>query len=349
MPAPDHRCLLTILGARSPSRARLRSLVAHRIHSGVSPEAALAEVAPAVDPPDGRWLAAQAGALSALELTVVLLGEDAFPGMLAEIPDPPIALFVAGQLPAAQSTSVAIVGSRRGSAGGCAWAFAVAAALGRSGIPVVSGLALGVDAAAHRGCLEAGGVTIAVLGAGHQHVYPSRHRSLAQAIAQAGAVVSEYPPDVAPHKHQFPERNRIISGLSRAVAVVEAGAKSGSLITARCALEQGRDVMAVPGLPGGRARGCHRLIQSGAALVEDVDDVFEVLGVPSPGTRGPSLAGLDNTLARVLAEVGVAPVTIDDLAERLAQSPAMLRAALLELELRGFVASEDGGYIRRPH
>jgi len=209
----------------------------------------------------------------------------------------------------------------------------------------VSGLARGVDGAAHRGALAANGTTVAILGAGHDRVYPAEHRELAAEIAANGALVSEYPPGTPARKQHFPERNRIVSGLARAVVLIEAGERSGSLITARLALEQGRDVMALPGAPEtGRSRGCHRLIQSGAALVEDARDVLASLGLAAvvPGVATPA-----STVSPLLEWFAAAePTSIDALVERSGWPIERILESLVELELDGFVAPLDGGYIR---
>lgn len=343
----DHLpALLCALGARSPGRARVRAQITTYLDQDIDLSGAVDRLGAMLDRPSPAWVRTQLDAIAARELRVLLRGDAGFPACLAAIPDPPLALFVAGSLPTDEPALVALVGSRRGSDLACTWAHDIAAALASAGVPIVSGLALGVDGAAHRGCLAVGGRTVAVLGAGHDHLYPRQHRRLASEITGSGAVISEYPPSTPPLRHQFPERNRIISGLCRAVVVIEAGVRSGSLITARCALEQGRDVMAVPGLPGGPASGCHRLIKAGAGLVENAADVFETLGLTAPA--GPEVGSLDAWLARLLAGVGVSVVSADDLAGRLALPTATVRAGLVHLELLGFVACADGGYIRRP-
>ena len=212
-------------------------------------------------------------------IALVGLGDEGYPRMLAEIPDPPTILYVHGELKPQDSLAIAIVGSRHATQYGLAQAERLAASLARAGLVIVSGLARGIDAAAHRGALAAGGRTIAVLGSGVAQIYPPEHKSLADEVAAQGAVVSEAPPRSQPLSGSFPQRNRIISGMSLGVIVVEASTHSGALITARHAMEQNREVFAVPGRVDNRmAHGCHRLLRDGAKLVESADDVLEELG-----------------------------------------------------------------------
>ena len=209
----------------------------------------------------------------------------AFPPHLLHIPDPPAQLWLRGDASLLTRTAVAIVGSRRASPASLDIARRLAADLARVGLAVVSGLARGCDAAAHRGALDAGGVTVAVLGSGLDVIYPPEHRSLAEEIARSGVLLSEFPPGAPPLPGHFRQRNRLISGLSRGVVVIEANDKSGSLITAGCALSQGREVMVVPGIVlSGRNRGGHQLIRDGATLVESAEDVIAALvGATPPG------------------------------------------------------------------
>ena len=209
---------------------------------------------------------------------LVLLGEANYPALLARIAVPPIALDVAGAADLA-APAVAIVGSRRATPYGISVAGELSGSLAAAGFTIVSGLARGVDAAAHRGALRAGGTTIAIFGAGHRHLYPSEHRGLARRIAVSGALVSEFPPEARPLPHHFPRRNRIIAGLCRATVVVEAALRSGSLSTARHALESDREVLAVPGPIGSpTSAGCHELVRQGAALAASVDHILEEIG-----------------------------------------------------------------------
>jgi DNA processing protein len=245
---------------------------------------------------------------------------------------------------ALERPAVALVGSRAASPHGLAVAERLAADLAARGIVVVSGLARGVDSAAHRGALAGGGSTIAVLGSGADIIYPPEHAALARDIEAAGIVMSELVPGTPPLPLFFPLRNRIISGLSRAVVVIEAGEKSGSLITARLALDQGRDVLAVPGnVLSGRNRGAHGLLRDGAKIVEGADDILEELGLQA-GTA--VRAGLPND--PVLASlIPGEPADLDAIAERSGVAPARLLPRLFELELRGFVTRAGGGRFVR--
>lgn len=213
------------------------------------------------------------------EVQIVCESDEAYPSLLRPIPDPPAVLFVKGSLKPQDRLALAIVGTRHATPYGLRQAERLAAGLSRAGLTIVSGLARGIDAAAHRGALAAGGRTLAVLGSGVLRVYPPEHERLAHEIMVHGALLSEAPPAAAPHSGVFPQRNRIISGLALGVMVVEAPDRSGALITARLAMEQGREVFAVPGRIDDRtSHGCHRLIRDGAKLVHTVDDVLEELG-----------------------------------------------------------------------
>lgn len=278
----------------------------------------------------------------------VYLHDPGYPALLREIPDPPDELWVSGDLATLEGPCIAVVGSRAASQYAMEISAALAFDLAGRGMVVVSGMARGVDGAAHRGALEAGGRTVAVLGSGLNVPYPSEHAGLMEQIAGSGAVVSELPPDAPPLPHHFPLRNRIISGLSRAVVVIEAGEKSGSLITARCALEQGREVMAVPGNAlSGRNRGSHALLKDGAKLVEGVDDILEELGFSRPGPA--SVAGPNPLLHNGLISTLQPGETygLDELAESSGLLAADLLPRLLELELRGLVVRVPGGRFAR--
>ncbi|MFF7707249.1 DNA-processing protein DprA [Pseudomonas sp. NPDC007930] len=271
-----------------------------------------------------------------------------YPAPLAHIPDPAPLLFVQGNPEVLQHPQLAIVGSRRASAAGLDNAKAFAQAFAQAGFAVTSGLALGIDGAAHKGALQAQGVTIAVLGTGLENIYPQRHRGLAQSIAeQGGAVVSEYPLGTAPARDNFPRRNRLISGLALGVLVVEANLASGSLITARLAAEQGREVYALPGsihYPG--AKGCHQLIRDGAQLVECPEHVLESLhcwqGLPAAAAA--PVRPKDPLLRELLA----APRTAEGLALALGRPLPATLAALTELELNGEAVSQAGRWFARP-
>jgi DNA processing protein len=252
--------------------------------------------------------------------------------------------------------SIAMVGSRNPTAQGEQTARGFARAFGEAGITVISGLALGIDGAAHMGALEAGGApdrpsTVAVMGTGVDRIYPARHRELAHAIASHGLIVSEYPLGTPPLSQNFPKRNRIIAGLSRGTLVVEAALGSGSLITARLAAEQGREVFAIPGsIHSPQSRGCHALIRQGAKLVESVGDVLEELRFEdAAATTGAQAAPAGDPVGEsgLLADLGFDPVSLDALCARTGYGAAELQARLLELELEGRVARLPGGLFQR--
>jgi DNA processing protein len=301
-----------------------------------------------------RWRAAQDWLAGGADRHVLTLGDAAWPALLLQTADPPLMLYVQGQLPVLSTPSVAVVGSRKPTAQGLDHARTFAAELGRKGLTVVSGLALGIDAAAHEGALASGAPTVAVVGTGLDSCYPSRHAELARRIAAHGALVSEYAPGTPPLAEHFPQRNRIIAALSRGTLVVEAALRSGSLITARLALEAGRDVYAIPGsIHATQSRGCHLLIKQGAKLVESVEDVLEEL--QGPGV--PAQASLLDTSAEpsppgespLLQALGHDPVTLDALMARTGWPAAELSARLLDLELEGRVARLPGGLYQRRH
>lgn len=268
-----------------------------------------------------------------------------YPPLVAEIHDPPPVLWVRGRTEALTAPAVALVGARAATVQALETARSLAAGLARRGVVVVSGLARGVDSAAHRGALEGGGATVGVLGSGGDRLYPPEHAGLAAEMSRRGAVVTELAPGVGPLREHFPLRNRIISGLVRALVVVEAAERSGSLITARLALEQGRDVMAVPGPAlGGRNRGAHALIRDGAKLVETPDDILEELPGWRPGLTAPADGCnvlLENELTTAMCPGE--PCSVDDLAERTGLEPRALLARLFELELAGRVTRVGGG------
>jgi DNA processing protein len=279
---------------------------------------------------------------------LVCLDEPRYPVALRFTQDAPPLLYVKGALSRNDVEAVAIVGSRAASTHGLATAHSLASGLGSLGVTVVSGLALGVDGAAHRGALAGGGRTIAVLGSGVDRIYPLRHRELAAEIADRGALVSEFPMGTPPQARHFPRRNRIVSGLSLGVVVVEANERSGSLITARLALEQGREVLAVPGEVGlDRTRGTHRLIRQGARLVESSADVLEdVLPWRGP-PKGPGKEKLGDEdqspeARRVLAAFEGTTEHIDRLIERSGLNASQILEILLELELAGRIEQHSG-------
>ena len=283
---------------------------------------------------------------------VATLGDAAYPTALLDIEDPPLMLYMLGTL-AAQPTAaplIAIVGSRNPTPQGEANARQFAKAFGGAGLCVVSGLALGIDGAAHDGALLGGGETIAVVGTGLDRVYPKKHLALAHRIAQHGMIVSEFPLGTPPLAANFPRRNRIISGLSRGTLVVEAALQSGSLITARLAAEQGKEVFAIPGsIHSPQSRGCHALIKQGAKLVEVAQDVLEELRLstaPRPAGNDEPEGGPDAGVP-LLAALGYDPVSLDALLARTGLGTARLQASLLELELCGLVVRLPGGLFQR--
>ena len=298
-------------------------------------------------------------ALAALGGRLVACGESAYPPLLAAIADPPPVLALRGRAALLAGDSIAVVGARNASAGGRHFAERLAAALGAAGLVVVSGMARGIDAQAHAGALATG--TIAVMGGGVDVVYPKENRSLFEQVLERGAVVSEAPFGTVPLGRHFPRRNRIVSGLARGVVVVEGAARSGSLITARLALEQGREVMAVPGSPlDPRASGPNRLIRDGATLVEGADDVLDalgdggsrVLGEPRrerPGraaAAGPQADDAPQTAREsVAALLGPSPVQVDLLVRQSRLTPAMVATILLELELAGRLERHPGNRV----
>jgi DNA processing protein len=282
-----------------------------------------------------------------------------FPPQLAAVPGMPPALFVEGDPLALSLPQVAIVGSRSATASGRETAFDFATRLAAAGFAITSGLATGIDGQAHRGALAARGATIAVCGTGLDRIYPPGHRELAARIAASGALVSEFPTGTPPLAHNFPRRNRLMSGLARGVLVIEAAARSGSLITARLAGEQGREVMAVPGsIHNPLARGCHRLIKDGAALVETIDDVFAALGAlglasaarPAPETSDGgnfSDGTLDSDAEMLLNALGFEPAGLDRLVQRTGMAAHSVLSKLQLLELAGRVESLPGGRYGR--
>jgi DNA processing protein len=269
-----------------------------------------------------------------------------YPALLAQISDPPPLLFVAGDPSILEKPQLAMVGSRRASRPGMDTAAAFSRSLAGAGFVITSGLALGIDAAAHQAALDVGGQTVGVLGTGLENFYPQRNRRLAEAmIAQGSAVVSEFPLDAAPHASNFPRRNRIISGLSLGVLVVEASVASGSLITARLAAEQGREVYAIPGSihhPG--ARGCHQLIRDGAALVETVEHILEALRGWQRLPLASEPVPVTHPLLRLLH---AAPQTSEALADASGWGLSKVLAALTELEMDGRATCEHGGWFAR--
>jgi DNA processing protein len=294
---------------------------------------------------------------------VLALGEPGYPELLANIPDPPLLLYIKGRAELLDAPMLAVVGSRNASTQGKANALAFAEALSGAGLCIVSGLALGIDAAAHEGALRAAsrgsGSTVAVIGTGPDLVYPARNRALCERIVAEGCIVSEYRVGTPPLPGNFPKRNRIISGLAAGVLVVEAAAQSGSLITARQAAEQGREVFAIPGsIHASLAKGCHILIREGAKLVDTAADVLEAMALsplarwngPAPHLCTPppgAAAGSGVADSALLAALGHDPVEPDTLLASLDLSPALLSSQLLALELAGLLERLPGGRVQR--
>ncbi|KAF0191649.1 MAG: DNA processing protein [Gammaproteobacteria bacterium] len=289
---------------------------------------------------------------------VITFRDPRYPALLREIADPPPLLYLHGNPAALSALQLAIVGSRNPTPGGVDTAHDFARFLAGAGLAICSGLALGVDAASHRGALAGGGMTIAVMGTGLDRVYPARHRDLAHQIANNGALVSEFRLGTAPRPENFPRRNRLISGLSLGTLVIEAGISSGSLVTARLAAEQGREVFAIPGsIHNPLAKGCHLLIRQGAKLVENAGDVLEELG-PLAGVAAanlprqdvveptPEFSGPENI---VLKHLGFEALSIDTLVAKSGMAPEIVSASLVALELLGQVSSAAGGRYCRVH
>ncbi len=370
-PIAEVRAWLTLLRAPSFSASAIRRCIAqHR-----TADAALANARRDAQISDATraWFAQPDDALIDRDLAwldaprhhLVTITDEDYPALLIKGQYPPAALFVAGDPAALWMPQIAIVGARRASSGGLENARAFAKAFVQAGNAVTSGLAEGIDGAAHTAALDAGGTTIAVLGTGPDVVYPQHHTSLAERIVEHGALVSEFLPGTAGRPEFFPRRNRIIAGLSLGTLVVEAGLKSGSLITARSANEQGREVFALPGsIHHPMARGCHQLIREGAKLVETAAEVLDELhGIGSlladdlrrrlddDETKSSVAAvpshGGDPDYVNLLSTLDAQPLALDELAERTRLSAAALSSMLLVLELDGVVVAENGRYARR--
>jgi len=302
--------------------------VARALAAGADPDAVAATL---------RWLEAD-------DHHLIALHDPRYPPRLLEIASPPLVLYAVGRPQLALAPSIAIVGSRNATARGRMDAETFARTLSDAGLVIVSGLALGIDAAAHRGGLAGHGSSVAVLGNGADVRYPRDNRALAEALERGGCVISEFPLGTAPTPDNFPRRNRLISGLARGVFVVEAAPESGSLITARCALEQNREVFAMPGsIHSLFARGCNELIKEGATLVADANDILRELGC-KPAPASPCRRAERDPLLRAM---GHAPVSLDDLAEATGIEVARVAARITRLELAGRVAPLAGGRFQR--
>jgi DNA processing protein len=284
----------------------------------------------------------------------LFLGQGLYPPLLAELETAPPALIVKGHPSLLDRPAVAVVGARNASAAACRFARTLAQALGQAGIAIVSGLARGIDSAAHDGALDTG--TIAVVAGGIDVFYPPENEARQRSIAELGLVVSEQPPGVEPRSRHFPSRNRIIAGLAHGTVVVEAAPRSGSLITARCAAESGREVMAVPGSPlDPRAQGCNQLIREGATLIQSADDVLEAISParirpfrqPERDYGPPQVPAEADDEAReaIAALLNATPVPVDELLRQSALPPAVVQTVLLELELAGRLERHAGGRV----
>ena len=347
--------LSLLAGSGTPRRSRLGIAVREAFRDG---EQAFLERVAAVwgQAPSvlcGKLASVRPDALTAIDrgkragLSSTLWGAPEYPVRLACIHDPPPVIWYRGDASRLADLAIAVVGARAASGYAREVAERLGEGLARRGITVVSGMARGIDGAAHRGALAGGGATIAVLGSGVDVLYPSEHSELANVIARNGAVVSEFEPGARPMPDHFPLRNRIISGLSVGVVVVEASEKSGSLITARMALEQGRDVMAVPGnVLSSRNRGSHALLKDGAKLVEGVDDILEELGVSTSSAPGDDPKLLTDEPLLSLMQAGE-DYAVEDLAALTGLGAAILLPRLLELELDGKVARREAGRFLR--
>ena len=295
------------------------------------------------------------GAAQKLGVEFIGIGEAGYPERLAEIDDAPPLLAVRGNRAALTRPTIAMVGSRNASAAGLKFAERLARELAEAGFVIASGLARGIDAAAHRASITSG--TVAVLAGGHDHIYPEQHIGLLEAILAEGAAISEMPFGWEPRAQDFPRRNRLISGLSVGVVIIEAAKRSGSLITARLALEQGREVFAVPGSPiDPRAEGTNGLLKQGATLVTEAADVLaviepilgrrEVISAREPDSKAPApFEPDDSARSQVVELLGPAPVGLDDLVRLSGLSPALVRTVILEVELAGRIERHGGGLL----
>jgi DNA processing protein len=347
---------LTELLARHGSPAAIFDNAAR----GPAPESLSAAARSAIKRPDWAAVDQDQAWLEHAAASILPVTDPAFPALLREIPGAPVLLYLRGDVNLLGSPQLAMVGSRNPSSEGHRNAEHFAAYLAGCGLTITSGMALGVDGASHRGALKANGATIAVWGTGLDKPYPPRHRELAEEIAAKGLLVSEFPPGTPPLPTYFPRRNRIISGLAVGTLVVEAATSSGSLITARLAAEQGREVFAIPGsIHNPMARGCHQLIRQGAKLVESAGDILEELAplltlelpletraIPDSGTA-PDAEPHDPEYRLLLNSMAFAPTSVDALVERTGLTPDVVSSMLLMLELQGQVEATPGGHYSR--
>mgnify|MGYP000002899324 CR=1 FL=1 len=334
MPDPLALALTPQIGPRRLQQALATDLSVEAVAEVLGPEIAAAYARTLQS-----GLAEQERAQAArLGVRLIGLWEEAYPEALRHLESPPTVLYLKGELPPSER-NIGIVGTRQASPWATAWTHKVARELAEAGIGIISGLALGIDAAAHKGALDGGGYTLGVLGSALDRFYPAQNRALAERMS----VLSEFPLGTPPQAGLFPRRNRIVAAFSRAVLVVEAGEKSGSLITARFAAELGRDVLAVPGRPGDTfSLGCNRLIQDGAGLVLNTEDVLNALGVLAPKKQSVQLEGSEARVYRALLELPEA--LPDDLAQSTGLSTSEILSVLMMLELKGLVQSSAGRY-----
>lgn len=373
MPDDELLAWLTLLRAPGVGPAGLRTLVqqagsARAACGGIRTLRQIAGLDHAalawIERPDRARLDADLAWLAQPQHRLLRFDEADFPPQLETIPQPPAALFVAGDPAVLLGPQVAIVGARSASAQGLATARDFSRTLSRAGLTITSGMADGIDGAAHAAALDAGGQTVAVVGTGPDLVYPRKHRELADRIVEHGAIVSEFPPGTEARPDHFPRRNRLIAGLALGTLVVEAGLQSGSLITARLTAEAGREVFALPGsIHNPLAKGCHRLIRDGARLVETAGEVIEALApaaqaqgaglrarleaAPSVAPSEPASHAQDHDYALLLSALSDVPASLDELVARTGLAPAALSSMLLLLELEGTVAPSVNGRWQR--
>ena len=359
----DVEALLTLLSVPGLGPRRILSLVSRFGDAGAVLKASVAELCrtAGIDVKTATSIRSAADADFARHqlrlanksgVSFVTYWDSRYPKRLKQVADPPVVLYVRGTLPTQDEAMIAVVGTRVPSAYGRLVAANLSRDLAREGVTVVSGLARGIDTVAHKAALEVGGRTVAVLGSGLDVIYPAENRALTVEIADSGAVVSEFPLGTQPDASNFPRRNRIISGMSAGTLVVEAGEKSGALITAQLALEQNREVFAVPGnITSERSRGTNRLIKQGAKLVESVQDILDELRPQLRGllreaevTPRPAMSGSEKAVYDVLSDE---PKHIDDIATELAQPSGQVLATLLSLELKNLVLQLTGKYFVR--
>ena len=344
---------LRLIGQFGDAREILRAPNAQLHASGLSPEAVAY-----LRQPDRKQIDGDLAWLDQPGNRLITCRNTAYPPLLLQIPDSPPLLYVHGNVEILSSLQLSMVGSRNPTVSGRRTASEFAGCLALAGLTITSGLALGIDTASHTGALEVGKATVAVMGTGLDRVYPASNRDLAHRIAEHGALVSEFPVGTPPRPENFPRRNRIISGLSLGTLVVEAATRSGSLISARCAAEQGREVFAIPGsIHNPLSRGCHVLIRQGAKLVETAQDVLNELGAlaaattiaarPSDAVNMEPPPELADDYMQLLDSMGYSHTSVDMLVETSGLTPAVVSSMLLQLEMKGFIASCPGGLYNR--